>query len=197
MSTPQVTALRNGRVITPEGEVNADLYLAGGTIVGIGNLPQHQTTSHSIDVAGKYVVPGFIDGHVHLREMGNSDREDFYTGTQDIWTWSALVRASYRLSTQLDYQKSDADLREGSFTTHLGSLRTDYAFNPKMSLSALIQYNSDTDQVSSNIRFRLIHHPLSDFYVVYNDQRETKVGISDRKRSDRSLTFKYTHLLNF
>ena len=82
MSTPQVTALRNGRVITPEGEVNADLYLAGGTIVGIGNLPQHQTTSHSIDVAGKYVVPGFIDGHVHLREMGNSDREDFYTGTQ-------------------------------------------------------------------------------------------------------------------
>jgi len=107
------------------------------------------------------------------------------------------VRASYRLSTQLDYQKSDADLREGSFTTHLGSLRTDYAFNPKMSLSALIQYNSDTDQVSSNIRFRLIHHPLSDFYVVYNDQRETKVGISDRKRSDRSLTFKYTHLLNF
>jgi len=32
---------------------------------------------------------------------------------------------------------------------------------------------------------------------VYNDQRETKVGISDRKRSDRSLTFKYTHLLNF
>lgn len=82
MSTPQVTALRNGRVVTPEGEVDADLYLAGGTIVGIGNLPQHETISHSIDVAGKYVVPGFIDGHVHLREMGNSDREDFYTGTQ-------------------------------------------------------------------------------------------------------------------
>ena len=152
--------------------------------------------------AGDYRSNGYSLGYTSSRRRllsgsVNLRRQDFYTGTQDIWTWSALVRASYRLSTQLDYQKSDADLREGSFTTHLGSLRTDYAFNPKMSLSALIQYNSDTDQVSSNIRFRLIHHPLSDFYVVYNDQRETKVGISDRKRSDRSLTFKYTHLLNF
>lgn len=35
-----------------------------------------------IDLAGKHVVPGIIDAHVHLREFGYSDREDFYSGTQ-------------------------------------------------------------------------------------------------------------------
>lgn len=82
MTTATVTALRNGRVVTPEGEVRGDVYFSDGKIIGIGNMPQHDAGARSIDVSGRHVVPGFIDGHVHLREMGNSDREDFYTGTQ-------------------------------------------------------------------------------------------------------------------
>ena len=81
MSTP-ITALRNGRVVTRNGEVEADVYFSSGKILGVGSMPQHDQAARTIDVTGKYVVPGFIDGHVHLREMGNSDREDFYTGTQ-------------------------------------------------------------------------------------------------------------------
>ena len=146
---------------------------------------------------GDYRSNGFSIGYSSSkrRQLSGSitvQPQDFYTGIQTLWTWSGLLQASYRLATQLNYQKSDVHLREGSFTTHLASLRTDYSFNPKISLSALIQYNSDTHQVSSNIRFRFIHHPLSDFYVVYNDQHDT-----DLHRSDRSLTLKYTHLLNF
>jgi hypothetical protein len=147
--------------------------------------------------AGDYRSNGYSLGYTSSRRRlvsgsVNLRRQDFYTGTQDIWTWSALVRASYRLSAEWNYQKSDVDLQEGSFTTHLTSLRADYAFNPVMSLSALIQYNTDNDQVSSNIRFRFIHHPLSDFYVVYNEQRDTELD-----RNDRSFSLKYTHLLNF
>jgi allantoinase len=82
MATKTVTCLRNGRVVTPEGEVNADVYFADGRILGVGRMPEHEASAHAIDVAGKYVVPGFIDGHVHLREMGHSDREDFFSGTQ-------------------------------------------------------------------------------------------------------------------
>ena len=82
MATSGVTALRNGRVMTPEGERAADVYISAGKILGVGSMAEHDRDARSIDVSGKYVVPGFIDGHVHLREMGNSDREDFYTGTQ-------------------------------------------------------------------------------------------------------------------
>jgi allantoinase len=77
-----ITAVRNGRVVTPEGEKNADVYISGTQILGVGPMPEHDAAARTIDVQGQYVVPGFIDGHVHLREMGNSDREDFFTGTQ-------------------------------------------------------------------------------------------------------------------
>lgn len=82
MAAGGVTVLRNGKVITPEGERAADVYVSGGKIIGVGSMPERDPRAESIDVSGQYVVPGFIDGHVHLREMGYSDREDFYSGTQ-------------------------------------------------------------------------------------------------------------------
>jgi allantoinase len=82
MATNQVTVLKNGKVVTPEGERAADVYVSGGKIIGIGSMTQHDIGAECVDVSGHYVVPGFIDGHVHLREMGYSDREDFYSGTQ-------------------------------------------------------------------------------------------------------------------
>ncbi len=82
MRTKDVTVLRNGRVVTAAGETAGSVYMAGGKIVGVGTKPELDAGANMIDVSGKYVVPGFIDGHVHLREMGYSDREDFYTGTQ-------------------------------------------------------------------------------------------------------------------
>lgn len=42
--------------------IEGDLAIYQGTIVGIGERPARKI----IDVGGKYVVPGFIDGHVHL-----------------------------------------------------------------------------------------------------------------------------------
>lgn len=82
MKAQNVTVLRNGRVITPVGETSKDVYLSGGKIVCIGSESELDADARAIDVTGKIVVPGFIDGHVHLREMQYSDREDFYSGTQ-------------------------------------------------------------------------------------------------------------------
>ena len=42
--------------------VQGDLAVYQGMIVGIGERPAHKV----VDVSGKYIVPGFIDGHVHL-----------------------------------------------------------------------------------------------------------------------------------
>jgi len=81
-SISAVTALRNGCLITPKGERRETIYLSSGKIAAIGDNPQLEQQATTIDCAGNYVVPGFIDGHVHLREMGYSDREDYLTGTQ-------------------------------------------------------------------------------------------------------------------
>ena len=72
--------IKNGIVITPEGVVHADVGVQGERIAAIG---QNLTGAEELDAAGRYVIPGAIDPHVHLQmpagEVVSSD--DFYTGT--------------------------------------------------------------------------------------------------------------------
>ena len=42
-------------------------------------------------------------------------------------------------------------------------------FNANMAILSLFQYNRDTRQISSNIRFHWIPKPRSDFFIVYNE----------------------------
>jgi hypothetical protein len=46
-----------------------------------------------------------------------------------------------------------------------------------MFVNGLFQYNADTQQVTSNVRLNLIHRPLSDLFVVYNDNRDASRAI--------------------
>jgi hypothetical protein len=59
--------------------------------------------------------------------------------------------------------------------------------------NAFLQYNADTRQVSSNIRFNWTHHPLSDIYLVYNDIHDIRRG----EPVGRSFIVKLTNLFNF
>lgn len=78
--------LRNGRVIDPANAVDGlfDVLLVDGRIFSLSPpgaaLPPAGTVVH--DVAGKWVVPGLIDMHVHLREPGQEHKETVETGTR-------------------------------------------------------------------------------------------------------------------
>ncbi len=62
---PADRILRNGRVVNVfTGEILvADVAMAGDTIVGVG--PDYEGRNE-IDLDGRYVCPGLIDGHVHI-----------------------------------------------------------------------------------------------------------------------------------
>ncbi len=119
-------------------------------------------------------------------------RGDFFNGKKKTITLGGTFQPGYRFSISVDYERNDINLGEDSLKTDLARLTLNYSFNPKMFLNALIQYNSDANRISANVRFRLIHHSLSDLFLVYNEQRDVQ-----QERSDRSITLKYTHLLNF
>jgi dihydropyrimidinase len=73
--------IRNGTVVTPIGPVETDLGISGERIATIDRgLPDGERT---IDAAGKLVVPGGIDPHVHLQMPAGpvTSSDDFYTGT--------------------------------------------------------------------------------------------------------------------
>jgi len=72
----------NGRVIDPSQQIDriANLRLHGGKIVEIDSPPKEG--DNVFDAAGKIVLPGLIDMHVHLREPGHEENETIETGTK-------------------------------------------------------------------------------------------------------------------
>jgi len=73
--------IRGGTVAGPERAEPQDLGIAGGRIACVaapGHLP---AARNEFDASGLHVLPGVIDTHVHLRDPGLLDREDFHTGT--------------------------------------------------------------------------------------------------------------------
>src|SRR5262252_6079955 len=78
--------LRGGRVIDPRRglDAEADVLLADGVVsrVGPGIAGGVGRDVRVIDVRGRWVVPGLIDLHSHLREPGQEYKEDVATGTR-------------------------------------------------------------------------------------------------------------------
>ncbi|MGL5915319.1 MAG: amidohydrolase family protein, partial [Culicoidibacterales bacterium] len=74
--------LQNAMIMTQDSELaKTDILLADGKIVEIKAVIEPTTKMEVIDVAGKFVSPGFIDVHVHLREPGFEYKETVKTGT--------------------------------------------------------------------------------------------------------------------
>ena len=73
--------LRGGRLLDPGDDTDAvcDLLLEDGLVVGCGRDLRAEGAT-VIDAAGRWVAPGFIDLHSHLREPGQEYKEDIATG---------------------------------------------------------------------------------------------------------------------
>ncbi|MEK7797724.1 MAG: dihydroorotase [Nitrospirota bacterium] len=73
--------IKNGRVIDP-GRINgpADVLIENGTIAAVGAGLKAPAGATVIDAAGKWVLPGFVDLHVHFREPGFEYKETIATG---------------------------------------------------------------------------------------------------------------------
>jgi len=57
------------------------IHIEGGRIARIAKETNLPPADRRIDCGGHLVIPGLIDCHVHLRDLGFSYKEDFYTGT--------------------------------------------------------------------------------------------------------------------
>ena len=80
-ATPDPFILKNGRLIDPANGIrmSGDVLVEGGRISRVGDL-SGATASLTLDVSGKFVVPGLIDAHVHLRDPGFPEKETIETG---------------------------------------------------------------------------------------------------------------------
>ena len=76
-----VYLLKNGEVFIEERLQSFDMIVDGGIITEIGKDLQCDG-AFLFDLSGKYIFPGFVDVHVHLREPGFSYKETIRSGTE-------------------------------------------------------------------------------------------------------------------
>jgi hypothetical protein len=104
------------------------------------------------------------------------ERGAFYDGDKTAVTFN---RGRFNLHPQFSieptYSVNWVELRAGSFTTHLLGSRVTYTVTPMMFLSALTQYNSSVNTVAANVRLRWEYRPGSELFVVFNEQRDTRM----------------------
>jgi len=76
--------IKGGRVIDPSQNLDdaLDVLVENGVVIEIGKSLAASSEAKIIDASGKYVVPGLIDIHVHLRDPGLEYKEDIVSGTR-------------------------------------------------------------------------------------------------------------------
>ncbi len=143
--------LKGGRVLAPEDRGEQDLLIAANKVVNIADnispLPDYGDVE-VIDVKGKYIVPGFIDQHVHL--IGGGGEAGYASRTPEV-VLSGVIRAG--ITTVVGCLGTDGTTR------HMTSLLAKARALEEEGISAYIytgSYEVPTRTITQNVRDDLI-----------------------------------------
>ncbi len=75
------TLIKNGEIYINQQWVKKDILIEGSLIVEIDN-EINENADEVINAENKKVLPGFVDLHCHLRDPGQTYKEDIHTGTR-------------------------------------------------------------------------------------------------------------------
>lgn len=74
--------IKNGYIIDSDNDGKADVLIEDGVIKEVRPGIDESMADELIDASGRYVMPGFIDLHVHFREPGYTHKETVRTGSR-------------------------------------------------------------------------------------------------------------------
>ncbi len=181
-----------------------DMVLKNGSQFQAGRIASFERLVEPFNIhLDQYIAPGdyrfddyyvsFVTDRNHL--LGGTLRFDsggFYDGNRRSLIIGGDLRPGYKFTTGVSWNHNDVHLSSGDFTTNLIGARIGYSFNTAHFFNALIQYDSDTKEVSSNLRLNLFHTPTNDFYFVYNERRSSTGVVLDQ-----AVICKITHIFAF
>lgn len=74
--------IAGGTVVNETGRFIADIACKDGKVAYLGDPAFAPPAKQTLDARGRFVMPGAIDTHVHIREPGMMHKEDWRTGTR-------------------------------------------------------------------------------------------------------------------
>lgn len=132
--------LKNGTLVSGERTEKKDILIEGEKIVKIAPHIEEEG-AEEINVEGKLLFPGFIDGHTHfdLEVAGTVTADDFETGTK-----AAILGGTTFVIDFASQDKGGHTLKEGLEKWHKkadGKCSCDYSFH-----MSIVEWNEETEK---------------------------------------------------
>ncbi|MCY3928255.1 MAG: DUF5916 domain-containing protein [Acidobacteria bacterium] len=180
--------VENGAGLTETRETEGELEIEfhSGDEFGLTYVRTYEFLPHPFPIASDITlgVGGYDFDYVQAEyQLGQQRRisgefflevGDFYSGrkTSFGWGWGRVNLSShFLLEPGISFNR--VELPEGDFNLELVDLRAIYTMTPRMFVSALFQYDSESRELAANVRLRWEYRPGSELFVVYNEQRDT------------------------
>ncbi len=153
-------------------------------------------TYHNID----WEFRANTDRSAPLSISGGWNWGGFYNGTRFGPNATLAYRYRDRFTSSLRVNYFDVRLEQGSFTTAVLNFDAQYSFTPRIYVQVNVQYNDDTKDVGTNLRFGWLHTAGTGLFLVFNEGRHTgslnDTGIAAGPQQHQ-LIIKYTRLFDF
>lgn len=119
---------------------------------------------------------------------------DFFSGNLTRWSFSPKLIPNRYFQLSGSYEQFRVRLDEGRFNTHVTEGRLDLTFSPDISWRNLVQYDSDSKDLSVQSRFHWILEPGQDLFLlaVYGWNRAMPGEPLVPTNQDVTLKFSYT-----
>lgn len=121
---------------------------------------------------------------------------DYYDGDFKSVEFASEYRITPQATASFGWTRQAVDLPYGSFVNNLVPIKANYSFTTLTNISALLQYNGQTGQFSSNIRFAMLNRSGTGLFVVFNNRRDL-LSSTTAETLGRSFVVKYTRLIDF
>ena len=125
------------------------------------------------------------------------ERGGFFGGEKSaVEFFGGRVEVTPQITLEPSFSFNWIDLPQGTFTTQVVRTRAVYTLTPRMFFSGLVQYNSSSESLSSNLRLRWEYQPGSELFVVYSEGRDTEVR-NFPGLENRAFVVKFNRLFRF
>lgn len=175
----------HGAVESREAQGTFRVELENGDMWSVDYTRNFEAIDESFDVAKNVTVPdgAYTFQKVESRYNFGSQRPisgfltighgSFYDGTLTEISWRGRAELSPQFYVEPTLSWNRVDVPWGKGNTNLVSNRFTYTLSPRMFVAALVQYQSRTDSIATNARFRWEYQPGSELFIVYSDGRTT------------------------
>jgi hypothetical protein len=176
---------RDNELATREVDFDGDLDLESGGHLGFGIRQMKDNLEEAFEIredvfipVGEYDFASFrasigTDGNRKVSGRFNADYGDFYDGERRGFGIDINAKPDARLSVDAMFDFNRIILPQGTFNASIFGNRISYSFSTKLFTKLFVQWNSEVEELSTNLLINYIYRPGSNFYLVVNQRYGT------------------------